>query len=68
MDDDLIESRGLDSMGAVYLQNMIEEEYSVAIPLPILVTELRSIRSVAVYIANHLRPRGASDSVQVGVT
>ena len=42
VDEDLIEGRGVDSMGLTYLQAIIEQEFSVEIPLPMLVSELRS--------------------------
>jgi acyl carrier protein len=54
VDEDLIESRGVDSMGLTYLQAIIEQEFSVEIPLPMLVSELRSIRSIAGYLATRL--------------
>jgi acyl carrier protein len=54
VDEDLIESRGVDSMGLTYLQAIIEQEFSIEIPLPILVSELRSIRSIATYLAERL--------------
>lgn len=54
VDEDLIESRGVDSMGLTYLQAIIEQEFSVEIPLPMLVSELRSLRSIAAYLAELL--------------
>ena len=54
VDEDLIEDRGVDSMGLTYLQAIIEQEFSVEIPLPMLVSELRSIRSIAAYLAERL--------------
>jgi acyl carrier protein len=54
VDADLIESRGVDSMGLTYLQAIIEQEFSVEIPLPMLVSELRSLRSIAAYLAERL--------------
>jgi acyl carrier protein len=54
VDEDLIEGRGIDSMGLTYLQAIIEQEFSVDIPLPMLVSELRSIRSIAAYLAERL--------------
>jgi acyl carrier protein len=54
VDEDLIEGRGVDSMGLTYLQAIIEQEFSVEIPLPMLVSELRSIRSIAAYLAERL--------------
>lgn len=54
VDEDLIEGRGVDSMGMTYLQAIIEQEFSVEIPLPMLVSELRSLRSIAAYLAKHL--------------
>lgn len=51
VDADLIEGRGVDSMGLTYLQAIIEQEFSVEIPLPMLVSELRSLRSIAAYLA-----------------
>jgi acyl carrier protein len=54
VDEDLIEGRGVDSMGLTYLQALIEQEFSVEIPLPMLVSELRSIRSIAAYLAERL--------------
>lgn len=54
VDEDLIEARRVDSMGLTYLQALIEQEFSVEIPLPMLVSELRSIRSIATYLAERL--------------
>jgi len=54
VDEDLIEGRGVDSMGLTYLQAIIEQEFSVEIPVPMLVSELRSLRSIAAYLAGHL--------------
>jgi acyl carrier protein len=54
VDEDLIEGRGVDSMGMTYLQAIIEQEFSVEIPLPMLVSELRSLRSIAAYLAKRL--------------
>ncbi|MGC4099525.1 MAG: phosphopantetheine-binding protein [Nitrospira sp.] len=54
VDEDLIEGRGVDSMGLTYLQAIIEQEFCVEIPLPMLVSELRSLRSIAVYLAEVL--------------
>jgi acyl carrier protein len=54
VDEDLIASRGVDSMGLTYLQALIAQEFSVEIPLPMLVSELRSIRSIAAYLAERL--------------
>jgi acyl carrier protein len=54
VDEDLIEGRGVDSMGLTYLQAIIEQEFSVEIPVPMLVSELRSLRSIAAYLAEHL--------------
>lgn len=54
VDEDLVEGRGIDSMGLTYLQAIIEQEFSVEIPLPMLVSELRSIRSIAAYLAERL--------------
>jgi acyl carrier protein len=54
VDADLIEGRGVDSMGLTYLQAIIEQEFSVEIPLPMLVSELRSLRSIAGYLAELL--------------
>jgi acyl carrier protein len=54
VDEDLIEGRGVDSMGLTYLQAIIEQEFSVDIPLPMLASELRSIRSIAAYLAERL--------------
>jgi len=53
VDEDLIEGRGVDSMGLTYLQAIIEQEFSVEIPVPMLVSELRSLRSIAAYLAEH---------------
>ena len=62
VDADLIESRGVDSMGLTYLQAIIEQEFSVEIPLPMLVSELRSLRSIAAYLAERLADsHGSSD-------
>ncbi len=54
VDEDLIEGRGVDSMGLTYLQAIVEQEFSVEIPLPMLASELRSIRSIAAYLAERL--------------
>ena len=54
VDEDLIEGTGADSMRLTYLQGIIEQEFSVEIPLPILLTELRSIRSITAYLAERL--------------
>lgn len=54
VDEDLIEGRGVDSMGLTYLQAIIEQDFSVEIPLPMLVSELRSLRSIAAYLAERL--------------
>jgi acyl carrier protein len=54
VDEDLIEGRGVDSMGLTYLQALIEQEFSVEIPLPMLVSELRSLRSIAAHLAERL--------------
>jgi acyl carrier protein len=54
VDEDLIERRGVDSMGLTYLQAIIEQEFSIEIPLPMLVSELRSIRLIAAYLAERL--------------
>jgi acyl carrier protein len=54
VDEDLIEGRGLDSMGLTYLPAIIEEEFAVEISPPMLVSELRSIRSIAAYLAERL--------------
>ncbi|MDI3461920.1 MAG: hypothetical protein OJF50_000741 [Nitrospira sp.] len=54
VDEDLIEGRGLDSMGLTYLLAIIEEEFSVEIPPPMMVSELRSIRLIAAYLAERL--------------
>lgn len=54
VDEDLIEGRVVDSMGLTYLKAIIEQEFSVEIPLPMLVSELRSIRSIAAYLAGRL--------------
>ena len=60
VDEDLIEGRAVDSMGLTYLQAIIEQEFSVEVPLPMLVSELRSIRSIAAYLAERLA--ASSDS------
>ncbi|MGZ8366809.1 MAG: acyl carrier protein [Nitrospira sp.] len=54
VDEDLIEGRGVDSMGLTYLQAIIGQEFSIEIPLPMLVSELRSIRLIAAYLAQRL--------------
>ena len=54
VDEGLIDDRGVDSMGLTYLQAIIEQEFSVEIPLPMLVSELRSLRSIAAYLAERL--------------
>lgn len=54
VDEDLIEGRGVDSMRLTYLQAIIEQEFCVEIPAPMLVSELRSLRSIAAYLAERL--------------
>jgi acyl carrier protein len=56
MDEDLIESGLLDSMGLVELLNAIEQEFMVELPLEDLDLELlRSVRGIASYVSM-LRP------------
>jgi len=50
LNDDLIESGMLDSMGIVTVQTMIQETYGIDIPTPLFIAELRSINNVIAYL------------------
>ena len=60
VDADLLEQGVVDSLSLTLLVSAIEETYSVAIPIEILIGELRSLNSVADYIeANTTREMAA---------
>jgi acyl carrier protein len=49
-DDDLFELGLVDSLSLTLLQTVIEETFSVAIPVEVIVGELRTLRDTAAYI------------------
>ena len=52
--EDLLEGGLLDSMGLVYMQAIIEEEFAVNLAPELFITELRNIRSIASYLAESM--------------
>lgn len=48
--DDILESGLIDSMGVVYMQAVIQEQFNIELATELLVTELRSIKSIAHYM------------------
>jgi len=49
-DEDLIINGRIDSMGLVYMQSVIENEFSIELPIAILITELRTIHLIATHL------------------
>ncbi len=48
--EDLIFSGRINSMGLVYMQSVIENEFSIELPVAMLIAELRTIHSIAAYL------------------
>lgn len=57
--DNLLNSGLIDSMGLIYLQDVIQQEFGVDIPIEILITELRDIEHIAGYLYLHVPPERA---------
>lgn len=52
--EDLIEQGIIDSMGLVYMQGIIHENFDLEIELELFVVELRNIQAIATYLTKHL--------------
>src|SRR5262249_45754968 len=63
IDQDLLESSVIDSMGLVTLQCLVEEAYGVYIPEAVFVAELRSLRRIASHIDATVRTAGRAEDL-----
>jgi acyl carrier protein len=54
--DDILNSGLIDSMGLIYMQAMIEQEFGVELSTEMLITELRDIDRIAAYVARNTPP------------
>jgi acyl carrier protein len=52
--EDLIEQGIIDSMGLVYMQGIIHENFNLEIELELFIAELRNIQAIAIYLTQHL--------------
>ena len=52
--EDLIEQGIIDSMGLVYMQGIIHENFDLEIELELFIAELRNIQAIATYLTKHL--------------
>ncbi len=54
LSEDLIEQGIIDSMGLVYMQGIIHENFDLEIELELFIAELRNIQAIATYLTQHL--------------
>lgn len=52
--EDLIDSGLIDSMGLMYIQEIIHDKFGLEIGTELFIAELRNIRSIAIYLVQQL--------------
>lgn len=52
--EDLIDQGLIDSMGLMYMQGIIHENFALEINIELFIAELRNIQSIATYLTEHL--------------
>jgi len=63
--DDLIDNGLIDSMGMVYMQGVIAEEFALEIELELFIAELRNMHSIAAYLAEQIAQDCLEKTIEV---